>query len=112
MCAPEQQTADSIGGEVASELFSASLLLAFAEIFSRAYSKHLIFCPSPPLPSPFFFHAYGFALIFRAGASKQFANLCGIFFASVSWACLVGDKSIGARIMLVSSPAAPLGGAD
>ena len=48
--------------------------------------------------------AYGFGFVFRAGASKQFANLCGIFFASVSWACLVGDKSIGARIMLVSPP--------
>eukprot|EP00903_Cladosiphon_okamuranus_P016395 g15119.t1 len=35
-----------------------------------------------------------------AGPSRQFANLCGVFFAGVAWACLVGDKPIGAQIML------------
>ncbi|CAM9698463.1 unnamed protein product, partial [Hapterophycus canaliculatus] len=35
-----------------------------------------------------------------AGPSRQFANLCGVLFAGVAWACLVGDKSLGARVML------------
>ena len=48
---------------------------------------------SPPCPSP----------VGSAGPSRQFANMCGVFFAGVAWACLVGDKSLGARIMLVSS---------
>ncbi|CAM9116416.1 unnamed protein product, partial [Laminaria digitata] len=38
---------------------------------------------------------------YSAGAPQQFANLGGVLFAFVSWACLVGDKTVGAYIMLV-----------
>eukprot|EP00752_Nemacystus_decipiens_P012458 g11037.t1 len=34
------------------------------------------------------------------GPARQFASLCAIFCAGVAWACLVGDKPLGARIML------------
>jgi len=36
-----------------------------------------------------------------AGPSRQFANLCGVVFSGAAWACLFGEKALGARIMLV-----------
>ncbi|CAM9111089.1 unnamed protein product [Scytosiphon promiscuus] len=34
------------------------------------------------------------------GPARQFASFCAIFCAGVAWACLLGDSSLGARIML------------
>ena len=100
-CVLQNGNRTSICGEVHAS--PASLPLAFAECNSRACPNTWLYPSFPPLC--FFLVCLRVCFcFFRSGASKQFANLCGIFFASVSWACLVGDKSIGARIMLVSCP--------
>ncbi|CAM9384891.1 unnamed protein product, partial [Hapterophycus canaliculatus] len=36
----------------------------------------------------------------QSGPARQFANLCGFVFSGIAWACLVGGKPLGARVML------------
>ncbi|CAM9630333.1 unnamed protein product, partial [Ectocarpus fasciculatus] len=48
----------------------------------------------------------------QSGPARQFANLCGMIFSGVAYACLLGGKPAGARVMMgILSGAAFLQGA-